>query len=443
MPFSFLKYLQPTHYFRLQESCTGAYVFPEPDSLGQAVLAKLKTDKYYETEQARLYDLSWQAIQKGYIGEAVCYTKFEVLPVIDEYRFIRTYFNSAWVFYVFLLRLFTFHNPVKEWKGWYKTRQIKRFDVYSNLLAYAKWETFNSELLQEKPLVSVIIPTLNRYTYLKDVLTDLEQQDYKHFEVIVVDQSNPFEAPFYDEFSLTLHVEYQEERALWLARNKAIKQSKGDYILLFDDDSRVAPDWISNHLKGLEAFNADVSSGVSISLVGAEVPKHYSYFKVSDQIDTGNVLIKKEVFKALGLFDRQFEGQRMGDGEFGLRVYLGGFKNVSNPYAKRLHLKVGTGGLREMGSWDAFRPKKWFAPRPIPSVLYFYRRYFGNTAACFALLRTVPMSVLPYRFKKNKSLLIIGVLLTILFLPVVCCQVLWSWHLSSKKLNEGPLIEHL
>jgi GT2 family glycosyltransferase len=90
------------------------------------------------------------------------------------------------------------------------------------------------------------------------------------------------------------------------------------------------------------------------------VPQNYSFFRVSDQIDTGNVLIKRDVFQTIGLFDRQFEKQRMGDGEYGLRAYLEGFLNVSNPYAKRLHLKVGTGGLRQMGSWDGFRPKKFF-----------------------------------------------------------------------------------
>ena len=45
-------------------------------------------------------------------------------------------------------------------------------------------------------MVSVVIPTLNRYTYLKDVLEDLEKQDYENFEVIVVDQSEPFQKNF-------------------------------------------------------------------------------------------------------------------------------------------------------------------------------------------------------------------------------------------------------
>jgi GT2 family glycosyltransferase len=212
-------------------------------------------------------------------------------------------------------------------------------------------------------------------------------------------------------------------------------------LLFFDDDSRVGSDWITNHLKCLDFFKADLSSGVSISKVGAKVPEHYAFFRLSDQLDTGNVLIKKDVFKAIGLFDRQFEKQRMGDGEFGLRAYLHGFLNVSNPHAKRLHLKVGSGGLREMGSWDAFRTQRWFSPRPIPSVLYFFRSYFGNVAAKRALWRTVPLSIMPYKFKTNKGMMLLGVFVSLLLTPIVLFQVFKSWRLSGKKLKEGALIE--
>ena len=72
---------------------------------------------------------------------------------------------------------------------------------------------------------------------------------------------------------------------------------------------------------------------------------------------------------------------RMGDGEFGYRAYINGFKNISNPKAPRIHLKVSSGGLREMGSWDGFRPTKWFAPKPVPSVLYFFSKYFPRETA--------------------------------------------------------------
>ena len=337
----------------------------------------------------------------------------------------------------------SFKNPFVEIPAYIKTRKIKKSNYLDQPLEHHLYDSYTSKLLGQKPLVSVVIPTLNRYQYLKDVLKDLEKQDYSNFEVIIVDQSNPFEKSFYKSFNLEINLIHQQEKALWLARNKAIEVSKGNYILLFDDDSRVKSDWISNHLKCLDFFNATISSGVSISQQGAEVPKHYSFFRVSSQLDTGNVLIKKEVFQKIGLFDRQFEKQRMGDGEFGLRAYLEGFLNISNPYAKRLHLKVGTGGLREMGSWDAFRPKKWFAPRPIPSVLYFFRKYFGTKRAILALLKTVPPSIIPYRFKKNKKLLLLGGLISLFLFPIILIQVLISWRKASEKLNQGAQIREL
>lgn len=440
MLFHFLKYLQPTHYFQLFRNDETS-IFPIIENLPQEVIEQLDPDPKFKSEKAREYDLSWQAVNKGYIGNAETYISFEKIPVVDEYRFLRKYFHPVWVFYVLMLRIFSFKNPFREISAWKKSGDVKRSDYLKNPILYDDWNSFKSLLVEEKPFVSVVIPTLNRYEYLKDVLEDLEKQDYKNFEVIIVDQSNPFQNDFYKKFNLDIKLVQQTERALWLARNHAVEISKGEYILLFDDDSRVEPDWVVNHLKCLDFFDADISSGVSVSTVGAEVPENYSFFRISDQIDTGNVMLKKQIFKEIGLFDRQFEKQRMGDGEYGLRAYLNGYKNISNPHAGRIHLKVGSGGLREMGSWDAFRPKKLFAPRPIPSVLYLYRKYYGTKRSLLAILKTVPQSIIPYRYKKNKKMLVLGLLISLFLFPFVVLQVVISWRLASKKLREGALIK--
>ncbi|MBT8287834.1 MAG: glycosyltransferase family 2 protein, partial [Bacteroidia bacterium] len=382
-PFGFLKYLQPTAYFH-RKRLDDTSVYPNPAYIPETILRNLEIDKGYRDENAMDYDLSWQAIKTGYIADTITYSEFESLPVIDNYRFIRRYFHKAWVLYVLTIRLLSFKNPYVEIVSWYRTRSVKRFKISKKPFKYPDYDHFSSDLVNANSLVSIVIPTLNRYPYLKHVLSDLESQTYKNFEVLIIDQSEPFQENFYHEFKLNIRLIYQKEKALWLARNMAIKNSKGKLILLFDDDSRIEPDWIRNHIKCLDFFNADISSGVSISKTGANVPENYSFFRVSDQLDTGNVLIKKEVFYKIGLFDRQFEKQRMGDGEFGLRAYLAGFLNISNPFSKRLHLKVGSGGLREMGSWDAFRPTGFFDPRPVPSVLYYFRKYYGNSLAKLA-----------------------------------------------------------
>ena len=76
MLFSFLTYLQPTHYFQLYLN-DGTSVFPIPEQLPESVLEQLAPNPVFTSEQAKTYDLSWQAIQKGYIGEAPTYTQFE------------------------------------------------------------------------------------------------------------------------------------------------------------------------------------------------------------------------------------------------------------------------------------------------------------------------------------------------------------------------------
>ena len=300
MLFHFLKYLQPTHYFQLYRK-DGTSIFPILKELPDGVIGQLEPEQHFKSKWAQEYDLSWQAIQKGYIGTSETYTSFQKLPIVDEYRFLRKYFHWTWVFYVLILRILSFKNPFKEIAAWKKSNKIKRNNYLKNPIQYPKWDGFQAPLVAENPLVSIVIPTLNRYEYLQDVLEDLEKQDHKNFEVIVVDQSNPFQEDFYKQFKLNIKIIHQTERALWLARNTAIEVSKGEYLLLFDDDSRVGTDWITNHLKCIDFFKADISSGVSISKVGAEVPEHYSFFRVSDQIDTGNVMLKREIFKKIGL----------------------------------------------------------------------------------------------------------------------------------------------
>ncbi|MDQ3536377.1 MAG: glycosyltransferase family 2 protein, partial [Bacteroidota bacterium] len=286
-------------------------------------------------------------------------------------------------------------------------------------------------------------PTLNRYEYLKDVFEDLKLQTYKNFETIVVDQTDNPDKQFYDSFDIDKKVIFQEGKGQWLARNEAVRVAKGDLLLFYDDDSRVGSDWIAEHIKALDFFQADISAGVSFSKVGGEIPVNYSFFRWADQFDSGNALVKREVFKQIGLFDRQFDKMRMGDGEFGLRAYMNGFKSISHPYASRLHLKVSSGGLRQMGSWDAFRTSKLFSPKPIPSVLYFYRTYFPGSYVNNALVLGVLPSLIPYKFKKNKLVYPFGILMAVLFLPILAIQVAKSWSQSGKMMKEGNKIEFI
>lgn len=433
MVFSYLKYLRPIWYFNLKSKKDWGY-FPKSEQIKYL----FKPDNQYLSEEGKSRDLSFTAFQSGFINknykDGIDIWEKVKIPVVDEYRFLRKNYHSIWVVYVLLLRLLTFHNPFLEISGFLNTINVKRINYSKIAFKFQEYNNFKSKLIECKPFISIVIPTLNRYTYLRDVLKDLEIQDYQYFEVIVVDQTDPFQESFYKGWNLDLKYWYQPEKALWKARNDAIKSAKGEYILLYDDDSRVDSNWITEHLKVLDFFQADISSGVSLSTIGAEIPEHYSYFRWGDQLDTGNVLLKKNIFEEIGYFDLKFEKQRMGDGEFGLRAYLNGYKNISNPKAKRIHLKVAEGGLRQMGSWDGWRPKKLFGPRPVPSVLYLSRKYFGNEMSFYFILANVLPSYISYKYKKNKFLKLIAILFFPIFLPIIVFQVLKSWKLASQKL---------
>jgi glycosyltransferase involved in cell wall biosynthesis len=340
-----------------------------------------------------------------------------------------------------MIRIITFNNPFKEIHSFYHTRKINQIDLRHKIFYHNELHNFSSSLVNESPLVSIILPTLNRYAYLFSLLNELEKQTYENFEVIIIDQSSPYRAEVFKDFNLKLKIIHQKERALWKARNLGIKESNGDFILMLDDDSSVEPNWIIEHLKCIDFFNVDISAGVSISLIGNPIPDHYKYHRWADQLDTGNVLIKRKIFRKCGLFDLQFEGMRMGDDEFGVRAYINGFKSISNPLAKREHLKVAQGGLREMGSWDGMRPVNWIAPRPIPSIIYHFRKYWGNYSAILFLVKNIPLSLSNYTNKGNRLGYGISLVQFIFFLPILVIQVLWSWAISSKKLAQGDQIK--
>jgi len=441
--FSFLTYTSPIWYYR-HYGRAAKRLYSESFLQSAVLQGKIKKDPGYRSDASMQADLVYQALNKGLIsdvneGEGTAHA--EILDPIDNYRFVRKYFPAKWAGYVLMMRLLKGVNPWTEIRAFFKTRKVARETLHSDGLSQDDFLTSPIPVDLMNAKVSVIIPTLNRYSYLKDVFSDLEKQTHQHFEVLVCDQSDPFDATCYEGWSFEMHVIRQEEKALWKARNVCLSKASGDLILLFDDDSRVEPDWIENHIRCLAYFNADISAGVTDTIVGHGLSKKESYFHYSDVFDTGNALVRRKVFEKVGLFDRQFEKQRMGDGEFGLRAYLGGFPSISNPFAKRIHLKVETGGLRHFGSWDAFRPKNLFSPRPVPSVLYLSRRYFGNYASFMLILNSLSSSVIPYKYKKDRRLKMLSPLFMLFLLPILSIQVYRSWKLSGIMLRQGPKIE--
>ena len=103
-----------------------------------------------------------------------------------------------------------------------------------------------------KPKVSIIIPTRNLAKILRKCLESVyEKTTYQNFEVIVVDNGSTEEDIFllFDEYkkrhSNFKVVDADFEFNYAKINNLAVKEAKGDYILLLNNDVEViTPDWI-------------------------------------------------------------------------------------------------------------------------------------------------------------------------------------------------------
>jgi len=432
--FEFIKYISPLYYYRLAHKMPHN-VFLSIKELDTLVGEGKLNWGNFSSYEAKYMDLAYQALEAGYFTQGQDRSEIQdsiINHIEDNYRFVNRIYGLQKAMFVLLWRLLQFNNPIKELKGFFRGRspKIKKRTKENQEFPFKE----EKEVLAQGNKVSVIIPTLNRYKYLKDVLADLEKQTYANFDVWICDQSENFNADFYKGWNLDVHVFQQEEKALWRARNECVRRSNGSFLLFFDDDSRVEPDWIVNHLK--IAGGTIISAGITETLVGGGLSTNSDVLHLSGSLDTGNVMIHRNVFQRTGIFDEKFEKLRMGDGEFGLRCLLHGFELISNPKASRVHLKGESGGLRQMGAWDAIHSIGLFKPRPIPSSLYLAKKHFNKETAMIYGLSQLPKAIIPYRLKGASVMQKMPfIFLALILSPILVVTFLNSWNISNKMKN--------
>ena len=98
------------------------------------------------------------------------------------------------------------------------------------------------------PIVSIIIPAYNSGNYLAETLNSVLSQTYSDWECIIMDDGstdNTFSiAQEYSKKDNRFHYFIQTNQGPAVARNNAIKQSIGEYILPLDADDLIADTYI-------------------------------------------------------------------------------------------------------------------------------------------------------------------------------------------------------
>jgi glycosyltransferase involved in cell wall biosynthesis len=193
------------------------------------------------------------------------------------------------------------------------------------------------------PFVSVIIPVYNDPLGLNETLDSLVKQDYpiNHWEIIVVDNNsisdinNIVQRYLDNDIRIKYFVE-REKQSSYAARNRGIKQSRGEILAFIDADMTVNSDWISRGVSKISNRKGDyIGCRVDIYPVHQspniwEIYNMLTGFTIREYIEnqrysiTGNLFISRELIEKVGVFDdRFFSG---GDQEFGNRVTDAGFK---------------------------------------------------------------------------------------------------------------------
>jgi len=92
--------------------------------------------------------------------------------------------------------------------------------------------------MNNKPLVSVIVPTKNSEPTIGACLKSIKQQTYKDIEIIVVDNNSLDKTKkIVDDFKISLYNKGPERSA---QRNFGALRSKGEYLLFIDSDMKLS-----------------------------------------------------------------------------------------------------------------------------------------------------------------------------------------------------------
>ncbi len=213
-----------------------------------------------------------------------------------------------------------------------------------------------------KTLISVIVPTYDRPDMLRNALRSLSLQETDQgvpYEIVVIDNaSKESTRAVVAEIagSSPVPVRYFREEAAGypMALNRGVKEALGGWLAFFDDDQLAEPNWLKELLTPALATGGQVVGGsiwvrlpveetpplgpVCRSLLGEHAYDGTARVCEGRSIPSGgNMLVAREVFDAVGLFDISMAVGGC-DSDFLLRARAHGITVLISPTAVVHHV---------------------------------------------------------------------------------------------------------
>lgn len=171
--------------------------------------------------------------------------------------------------------------------------------------------------VEQDPLVSIIIPNYNHAQYVGDAIWSVLTQEYRNFEIIVVDDgSTDNSREVIAQFGDKVRYIHQKNAGLSAARNTGIKASKGTLIGVLDADDMYESIFLSTLVAALQKNpDADgVYCGYQFvdhknNLLPQIEARPVDHDKLYDALLDGNffvpesIFLRRYVYDHVGLFD--------------------------------------------------------------------------------------------------------------------------------------------
>ena len=261
----------------------------------------------------------------------------------------------------------------------------------------------------EYPLASVIILNWNGGTYVEESIVSILKQNYPEYELIVVDNGSTdfslqtIKDRFKDKLCL---IENKTNMGFAAGNNIGIRQARGEYVVLLNNDATVDISWLKELVaiaeidpsvgmcasKVLNYFNRDIidtaghlvyRDGLNRGRGRLEKDKG-QYDKIEEVFFPSGAaaLYRKAMLDEIGLFDEDFFAYGE-DADIGIRGRLGGWKCVYVPTAIAYHrYSASSSAYSPMKAFFVERNRAWVALKnfPLPilalSQLYTFKKYF-------------------------------------------------------------------
>lgn len=179
-------------------------------------------------------------------------------------------------------------------------------------------------------MFSLIICTYNRDKYIYNVLKSIAENDFdvKKYEIILINNNSTDNTElecnrFQKDFpTIPFHYFFEKNQGLSYARNRGIKEAKGDILIYVDDDALVNKEYLQAYSDFFNNYSdAFAAGGPVIPKYETKQPSWMSYYTkelITGYLYKGNKIIelrkrrypgggnaayRKEVFAKIGFFN--------------------------------------------------------------------------------------------------------------------------------------------